>query len=83
MRLMREPLPDLATTTSSPCDTEPEAMVPAKPRKSRFGRFTYCTGKRNGPSAATSSTTTVSRCSTSVGPEYQPMRSERRATLSP
>jgi MFS family permease len=26
----------------------PEAIVPEKPRKSRFGRFTHCTGKRNG-----------------------------------
>ena len=30
----------------SPLRTTPLARVPAKPRKFRFGRFTYCTGKR-------------------------------------
>lgn len=33
-------------TISSPLRMIPEAIVPAKPRKSRFGRSTYCTGKR-------------------------------------
>ena len=42
--------------------TVPEAMVPAKPRKSRFGRFTHCTGRRKGARCMrASSTSTVSR----------------------
>ena len=38
--------------TASPGRTVPRAMRPAKPRKSRFGRFTHCTGMRNGSSPA-------------------------------
>ena len=33
-------------TISSPLRMMPEAIVPEKPRKSRLGRRTYCTGKR-------------------------------------
>ena len=47
--------------------------MPAKPRKSRLGRLTYCTGKRNGRSCRPCSISTVSRCSSSVGPAYQGM----------
>ena len=32
--------------TLSPLRIRPEATVPQKPRKSRFGRLTNCTGKR-------------------------------------
>ena len=38
-----------------------EATVPAKPRKSRLGRFTHCTGKRNGLARSALATSTVSR----------------------
>ena len=57
---------------------------PAKPRKSELGRFTHCTGSRNGASCIRSwSTSTVSRYSISVGPAYQGIASERSTTLSP
>jgi hypothetical protein len=39
-------LRDGKTMISSPWRTMPEAMVPQKPRKSRLGRLTYCTGNR-------------------------------------
>ncbi len=35
-----------STVTASPGRTSPPVIVPAKPRKSEFGRFTHCTGKR-------------------------------------
>ena len=37
---------DGSETISSPVRTIPEAIVPANPRKSRFGRTTSCTGNR-------------------------------------
>ena len=83
MRAMRDALPEAATTTWSPGATRPAAMVPAKPRKSRFGRFTHCTGKRKGFDPRSCATSTGSRCSISVGPLYQGMLPERAVTLSP
>ena len=41
-------LPEGSTRTISPGFTDPLAICPAKPRKSRLGRFTHCTGRRNG-----------------------------------
>jgi hypothetical protein len=83
MRVMTDSFPDAATTILSPALIEPDATVPEKPRKSRFGRFTHCTGKRNDFCASAWSTSTPSRYSSSVGPSYQRMRSERDVTLSP
>ena len=40
--------PDGSTRMAAPAATEPLAIEPEKPRKSRFGRFTHCTGNRNG-----------------------------------
>ena len=65
-------LPDGRTRTASPGFTLPVAISPAKPRKSRLGRLTHCTGIRNGFCASTAErTSTVSRCSTKLGPPYQ------------
>ena len=75
--------PELATVMASPLRITPLATVPEKPRKSRLGRFTHCTGIRNGLSVSSSATTTVSRCSSRVGPVYQGVRSLRVVTLSP
>jgi hypothetical protein len=83
IRATRDCLPEAATTTWSPAAMRPEATVPEKPRKSRFGRFTHCTGKRNGFSAASDSMSTASRCSTSVGPCYQGVLPDFTVTLSP
>ncbi len=83
MRVTDDSLPDAATTTLSPSRIDPDTTVPEKPRKSRFGRFTHCTGKRNGFSVRLCSASTPSRYSSSVGPSYQRIRSERAVTLSP
>ena len=48
MRAIADSTPEGSTLTRCPTFTEPEAIVPEKPRKSRFGRLTYCTGKRIG-----------------------------------
>ena len=48
--------PDEATTIGSPRLIRPPAIVPAKPRKSRCGRLTHCTGRRNGAFRRSSST---------------------------
>ena len=72
MRATREVLPEGSTRTASPGRTWPLQIMPMKPRKSWFGRFTHCTGMRNARRwAAAASTSTVSRCSRSVGPAYQ------------
>ena len=42
--------PEGRATTASPGLIEPLAIEPENPRKSRFGRLTHCTGKRNGAS---------------------------------
>ena len=57
----------------------PLAIVPEKPRKSRFGRLTHCTGMRNGAAARSSPTSTVSRCSSRCGPSYHGVRAAARA----
>ena len=41
-------LPDGSTRTAVARRDPPPTIVPAKPRKSRFGRLTHCTGMRNG-----------------------------------
>jgi hypothetical protein len=61
MRATRLSRPDVSTFTFSPGLTVPPTMVPAKPRKSRFGRLTHCTGSRNGWCCTLSSISTVSR----------------------
>ena len=83
MRVTCDVRPERATTTGSPGFTMPLTIVPAKPRKSRFGRFTHCTGMRNGLDTSSLSTSTVSRWSSSVGPSYQGVRSLAAMTLSP
>lgn len=77
------PLPDGNATTSSPLRTTPLARVPAKPRKFRFGRFTYCTGKRMSSRLRSAAISTVSRISISDWPAYQGERSDLLTTLSP
>ncbi len=54
-------LPEGSTRRRSPVRTDPPTMRPEKPRKSRFGRFTHCTGMRNGPFGRSSAISTVSR----------------------
>ena len=44
--LTRDFFPGWGAITSSPLRIGPEATLPQKPRKSRLGRNTYCTGKR-------------------------------------
>ena len=83
MDLTRLVLPEGSATSSSPLFTTPEAMVPAKPRKLRFGRVTSCTGKRRSVRLRSAATSTVSRISISDGPVYHGLRSLRLTTLSP
>ena len=61
MRVTLAGLREAATSTSSPTATTPEATVPEKPRKSRLGRFTHCTGKRIGCRVRSVATSMVSR----------------------
>ena len=63
----------------SPGRIDPEATVPEKPRKSRSGRLTHCTGKRKGLPARACSTSSVSRYSISVRPVVpgHPLRAPR------
>jgi len=76
--------PDGNTRTRSPGFTTPPTMRPEKPRKSRFGRLTHCTGMRKGPRCTRSlSISTVSRCSISVGPPYQGVLALGSVMLSP
>jgi hypothetical protein len=53
--------PDGSTRTFSPGRIVPLTIVPAKPRKSRLGRLTHCTGRRNAAWRISSSISTVSR----------------------
>ena len=76
-------VPDGSTRMASPGRTVPPTIRPEKPRKSRFGRFTHWTGMRNAPSASSSSTGTVSRYPSSVGPWYQGVCSLGAMMLSP
>ena len=75
--------PDGRTLTVSPGRTVPPTIMPAKPRKSRSGRLTHCTGIRNGPLAASSWTSTDSRCASNGGPVYHGVCSLGSVTLSP
>ena len=64
--------------------TAPLAIVPAKPRKSRCGRLTHCTGRRNGAARRSSLDLDplrddASRC----GPSNQGVFALRAETLSP
>ncbi|MOA03690.1 hypothetical protein D3C78_1232100 [compost metagenome] len=83
MDLTRLLLPEGSTTISSPLCTTPLARVPAKPRKFRFGRLTYCTGKRMSSRLRSPAISTVSRISISDWPVYQGERSLLFTTLSP
>lgn len=83
MRATRERLPEGRATTGSPGCTTPLAMVPQKPRKSGFGRLTYCTGRRNSSKLRSAATGRVSRMCIIVGPSYQGMAVEGFTTLSP
>jgi len=69
--------------TSSPVRTIPEAIVPEKPRKSRLGRRTSCTGKRKSSRLRSEPMYTVSRSPISGDPEYQGMLGLLVTTLSP
>ena len=61
----------------------PEATVPQKPRKSRFGRLTYCTGKRRSIRLRSEAMCTVSSWCSSVSPWYHGMCVLGSTTLSP
>ena len=75
--------PDEATTIGSPRLIRPPAIVPAKPRKSRCGRLTHCTGRRNGALRRSSSTSMRSRWSSRYGPSCQGVRGLSAEMLSP
>ena len=83
MRATFAGLRDAATSRSSPTFTVPEATVPEKPRKSRFGRFTHWTGKRSGFCVRSVATSIVSRYGTSCGPVYQGICGLGVSMLSP
>src|SRR6187402_2455886 len=76
-------LPEGKDLMVSPTLTIPEATLPQKPRKSKFGRLTYCTGKRKSVKFLSAATGTDSKISIKVWPLYQGARSERLTTLSP
>ena len=76
-------LRDGRTNTSSPGRMIPEATVPAKPRKSRCGRFTTWTGNRKSSRLRSEAMNTVSRKFIKVLPKYQGMSWLRSTTLSP
>ena len=77
-------LPEGSERSSSPGLTVPVAIWPEKPRKSRLGRLTHCTGMRKGLAwLAVLLTSMVSRWSISTGPSYQLVLSERVVMLSP
>ena len=57
--------------------------MPEKPRKSRLGRLTHCTGKRNGLAAAIALDVDGLQVSTRAGPAYQGILSDLVVTLSP
>src|SRR5690606_1846676 len=76
-------LPEGKTWIASPLFTTPEAMVPQKPRKSRLGRLTYCTGKRKSLTFLSPAICTFSRICIKVSPLYQGIFSLKLTTLSP
>ena len=57
--------------------------MPQNPRKSRFGRFTYCTGSRRSIRLRSDAMCTVSSRRSSVSPWYQGMRALGSTRLSP
>ena len=63
--------PEGSALILSPGRMTPEETMPAKPRKSWFGRLTHWTGMRNGFSRRSSSTGASSSQLISGGPEYQ------------
>ena len=84
MRLIVLVLPLGRTRIASPVRITPVAIRPEKPRKSRFGRLTHCTGMQNGlPWSTVESSSTVSRWCIKVGPEYHGVLAERVVMLSP
>ncbi len=83
MDFTRDRRPEGRAITSSPRRSTPEATVPLNPRKSRFGRSTYWTGKRRSMRLRSVAMLTVSRWFSSVAPSYQGMCSLRSTTLSP
>ena len=83
IRATDDVVPAGRTRTGSPGRIVPLTMRPEKPRKSRLGRLTHCTGRRKGRVAVSSSTWTVSRKPSSVGPWYQCMCELGATTLSP
>ena len=61
----------------------PDATLPQNPLKSRFGRSTYCTGKRKSLKLLSLSIWTVSRKSSKESPSYHGVLSDLSTTLSP
>ena len=76
-------MPEGSTFTRSPGLTLPLAICPAKPRKSRSGRSTYCTGRRKLASGLGRSTGTLSSSSSTGLPLNHGVCSLRFTTLSP
>ncbi len=74
---------DGSTITASPVFTSPRATMPAQDLKSLPCRSTVCTGNRNGPSAASLRSGTVSRYSSRFAPVYHGVFALRSTTLSP
>ncbi len=84
MRATRLSRPEGCTRMRSPGRRLPLASRPQKPRKSRLGRLTHCTGRRSAPACRrVSSISVVSRKPISVGPVYQGVRSLGDVMLSP
>ena len=84
MRVMRLSRPEGWARIASPGLTMPLEIVPEKPRKSRSGRLTHCTGMRNTSFCCrVSSSSTDSRKAISVGPWYQGVLSLGTSMLSP
>ncbi len=69
--------------TVSPFSSTPAARVPQNPRKSRLGRFTYCTGRRRSLKFTSPPMSTDSSRLSSVGPAYQGMLAPWLTTFSP
>ncbi len=76
-------LPEGRATTGSPGRMMPEASVPQNPRKSRFGRLTYCTGNRMSIMLRSEAMWMFSSRYISVPPSYHGMFSLRCTTFSP
>ena len=83
MDLTVEGVPEGRTTTSSPGLMVPEAIRPAKPRKSRWGRRTYWTGNRKSIRLRSEVSWRFSRWWRRGGPSYQGMSGLFSRTLSP